>query len=354
MKVYYTLSLQRGCYYVRCMVPMIEGGWDGDMSSLQRFNYTGPSMAAGALNADVVVFHRPNDDRAIEIAKLLRAQGKKIVMDSDDTYKDIDGHKWGRLLRKVDKSLDEFGKFADLITCSTEFLAKEYKELNPNVVVLPNCVDPEAWPDQDEILRNDGEKVRIGLVGSVAYETNFESFAPVIRELDEREDVQLVLLGLPARNETTEKVVVPAHKKDYEFWESLKNVEWTPLVDMKDYFDTLNSLKLDIMLIPRADRYFNRCKSNLKFLEASMLEIPVIAQGFSTGDSPYQQNSDDADHMSIAYVPDDWKQSIEYLIKNKEARKVIGQKAREYVIENYSISKNIHLWQEAYAGIMEN
>ena len=351
MKVYFTLSMQRGCYYVLCMVPMIEAGWDGDMSSLQRFNYTGESMTQGVLNSDVAVFHRPNDDRALEIAKLLRAQGKKIVMDSDDTYKDIDGHKWGRILRKVDKSLDEFGRFADLITCSTEFLAKEYRELNKNVVVLPNCVDPEAWPEPE---RNEGEKVRIGLVGSVAYETNFETFAPVLRELANRPEVQLVLLGLPARNAETEKVVVPAHKKDYDFWESLPNIEWTPLVDMKDYFETLNDLKLDLMLIPRADRYFNRCKSNLKFLEASMLEIPVIAQGFTTNDSPYQQNPEDSHHMRIIVDNNNWMGAIDSWVEDKEARRAVGKRAREYVIENYAISKHIHKWEQAYEALMAN
>ena len=43
------------------------------------------------------------------------------------------------------------------------------------------------------------------------------------------------------------------------------------------------------MLIPRGENYFNRCKSNIKFLEASMCEIPVIAQSFTTNDSPYDE-----------------------------------------------------------------
>lgn len=352
MKVYFTLSMQQGCYYVRCMVPMIAAGWDGDQYSFTSSHLDENQMARGVLDADIVVFQRPNDDRALEIAKLLRAQGKKIVMDSDDTYKDIDGHKWGRLLRQVDQNLDKFGRFADLITCSTEFLAKEYRELNPNVVVLPNCVDPDVWPDPE---RNNGDKVRIGIVGSTAYETNqAPEFAKVLHELDAREDVQLVLLGLPAKTLDRMKVVVPAHKKDYEFWEGFKNLEWTPLVDMKDYFDTLNSLKLDIMLIPRADRYFNRCKSNLKFLEASMLEIPVIAQGFSTKDSPYQQNPEDQKHMVVITQEDNWLPAIELLIKSKEGRRAIGEQAKKYVLENYNIEDKINLWETAYETLVAN
>lgn len=199
----------------------------------------------------------------------------------------------------------------------------------------------------------DPKKVRIGLVGSVAYETNFEEMSALLHELDKREDVQLVLLGLPIQDETTARVVVPAHKKDYDFWSSFKNLEWTPLVDMKDYFDTLNDLRLDLMLIPRSDRYFNRCKSNLKFLEASMLEIPVIAQGFTTGDSPYQ-GAEDSKYMEIVIDNTKWKEPIDKLVKDKELRREIGRKAREYVIENYAISKHIDKWINAYARLLEN
>jgi len=53
--------------------------------------------------------------------------------------------------------------------------------------------------------------------------------------------------------------------------------------------------KLDMIIIPRSDSMFNRCKSNLKFLENSMLEIPSVCQSFSTGDSPYEENHEDGE-----------------------------------------------------------
>jgi len=350
MKIYFTLSTQQGCYFVRSMIPMIAGGWNGDQTSLLSAHLNGNQMAQACMDADVVVFHRPNDDRCLEIADKLRQLGKKIVMDSDDTYKDIDGQKWQYLLNKVDGYLDKFGREADMITCSTEFLAKEYRALNKNVVVLPNTVDPDFWPDEDEILRNDGEKVRIGFVGSVAYGGDFSQMQDALMELNKREDVQLVLFGLPPKTEGFMKVVVPAHKKEFQFWESL-NIEWQPLVPMKDYIQTLNELKLDLMVIPRGDRYFNRCKSNLKFLEASMLEIPVIAQGFSTGDSPYQQNPEDANRMVIITDNNEWLPAINKMVENKEMRREIGKRAREYVIQNYSIEKHINKWEEAYKSL---
>jgi len=347
LKVYFTLSMQEGCYFYRCLTPLIAGGWDGDKTSLRNWHFNENSMAQACMDADIVVFQRPNDERCLQIADTLRKLGKKIVMDSDDTYKDIDGHKFEYLLDKVNKYLDEFGRKADLITCPTEFLAKEYRELNDNVAVLPNCIDPNAWP---EPLRNEGDKVRIGVVGSTAYESDWQGFKQVLESLNRKNDVQLVLFGLPAKDEDTARVVQKVHAKDYAFWESL-NIEWQPLVPMADYFDTLNELRLDLMLIPRADRYFNRCKSNLKFLEASMLEIPVIAQGFTTNDSPYQQNPKDSQFMRVIIDNSKWMDEIKMFLRYKSLRRDWGQKAKQYVLENYNIAVKIHLWEQEYAKL---
>jgi glycosyltransferase involved in cell wall biosynthesis len=102
------------------------------------------------------------------------------------------------------------------------------------------------------------------------------------------------------------------------------------------------------MEIPRADNYFNRCKSNLKFLEASMFEIPVVAQAFSTGDSPYQQNPEDSKYMLLADKHEEWIEQIDKLISDKELRREMGRKARKYVEENYNINKQAHKWVDAY------
>ena len=352
MKVFFCNTLMGGCHYVRALMPMREGGWDGDKTSLRTEKMSNEVRAQAVLDADVVVFHRPNDDRALAVADKLRQQGKKIVMDNDDTYKGFDKTKLGKLADKfgeVEAGVDNFGKAADLITCSTEFLRQEYLKLNPNVVVVPNCVDPDDWPDQDEILKNEGEKIRIGLVGSVGLHTDVAGFIHVLDDLIKRTNVQLVVFALPADTPES-KDVHNYYKPELEFWQSYK-VEWQPFVPIYDYVETLNNLKLDMLLIPRSDDYFNRCKSNIKFLEASMLEIPVIAQGFTTGDSPYQANPDDSEHMKIVIDNTKWIEEIDSLINNKEFRLEMGRKAREYVLSKYQIKDNIQKWQDAYNSL---
>jgi glycosyltransferase involved in cell wall biosynthesis len=305
-------------------------------------------QAKAVLDADVVVFHRPNDHRSKDIALHLRSVGKKIVMDNDDTYKGIDTQKLGLKFKQVDQAVDDFVKIADMVTCSTEYLAQEYRKINPNVVVLPNCVDPLDWPEPE---RNEGEKVRIGFVGSVALNNDFDEFKPTLMELNKRSDVQLVLFSLPPKIPATEQMVQKLYKDDYEFWLNL-NVEWQPFVMMEDYAETLNNLKLDIMVIPRKDDYFNRCKSNIKFLESSMLEIPVVAQGFEDGNSPYQSDPDDASHMSVVVDNSKWMEALDPLIADREKRRTMGKIAREYVLNKYDIALNISKWERAYESLL--
>jgi glycosyltransferase involved in cell wall biosynthesis len=349
MKIFFTNSMLQGCYFVRAMVPLREGGWDGDRTSWHSEVMLPEEKAQAVLNADVIVFHRPNDDRSLAIATKLREQGKKIVMDNDDTYKNLGGLALGKFFEKIDTAVDNFARYADLVTCSTEYLAQEYRKLNPNVVVLPNCVDPDDWPEEPQ--RNGGEKVRIGIVGSVGLNSDVTHVRPVIKKLAERDDVQLVLFALPKRDASTMEHVQKLYEKEYAYWDSL-NIEWQPFVSMKDYIETLDNLQLDILMIPRSDDYFNRCKSNLKFLEASMLEIPVVAQGWEDHQSPYQVDPEDEAHMSVVVDNSKWEDTLERLIQDKEWRRQVGEKARKYVTNKYAISKNIHLWTETYRKLL--
>lgn len=354
MQVYFISSGYYGCFYVRCLMPLIAGGWNGSKTSLRAAEPTQEEMYKGCMNADIVVFQRPMERNRIEVAKLLKQAGKKIVMDNDDTYLKGGGvldkvlqftkEEVQQKQQKLDDLLKEFASLADLVTVSTEPLAKEYAEVNPNTVVLPNCVDPDDW---EEPLRNETDIIRIGLVGSVVSDRDYKPIQTLIEDLLKSPKIKLVVFGLPPKRADT-VLAQEVFKDDLDFWLS-KNVEWQPFVQIADYNETLNNLRLDMMLIPRQEDYFNRCKSNLKFLEASMLEIPVIAQGFTTGDSPYQGK--DSKYMEVCTTREEWAKSVTKLVADKKLRRSMGKKAKKYVLANYTIENNIHLWKKAYEGI---
>lgn len=355
MRVYFIGSGLQGCYKVRCLNPLVANGWDGDQTSVNKDMKTPENKSLAAQAADVVVFHRPDEPDKLKLARLLKSIGKKVVFDNDDTFKQdsvvalnrfMNKKKYTTGLKKINECIDDFIKEADMVTCSTEYLAEEYRKLNNNVVVLPNCIDPF---DFDEPLKNETSKVRIGVTGSIGVTDDLWVLEKFIPGLLNRDDVELVFFSLSP--EKDRKLIKEVYTKEYKFLEKLlkaKNVTWQPFVEMQDYYTTLNDLRLDIMLIPREDSYFNRCKSNLKFLEASMLEIPVIAQGFSDGKSPYQIDPDDARHMIIVEDNSKWLEEIDKLVKDKELREKMGKEAKEYVSKKYDVEKNAHKWEDAY------
>lgn len=354
MNVYFVNSGLQGCYLVRCLLPLQANGWDGDQTSIRLSNREPTNKARAANHADVVVFHRPDTENKLKLARLLKKAGKKIVFDNDDTFKDDGGFKFNefmneerlrRGLKRINETIDDFIRESDLVTCSTEFLKAEYEALNPNVVVLPNCVDPFMF---DEPLKNDTDKIRIGFTGSVGITSDMDVLTPIVKHYEKDPRVRLVLFSMPPQKD--DKVTRELYNDEYTFWESV-DVEWQPFVPMEHYFTTLNELKLDMLIIPRADNYFNRCKSNIKFLEAAMLEIPVIAQSFPDGKSPYEVNPEDTKHLVLATDTEDWINKIEMLIKDPEYREKLGVEARQYVEENYNIESHAHKWEEAYASI---
>lgn len=351
MKVFYVNSNLQGCYNVRCLFPLQANGWDGDRTTFNPNMMTPQDKARACSDADIVVFHRPDRKEKLEAMRLLKKEGKKIVFDNDDTGKDHGGFKFNeymdeaRLKKGMDRMnsvMDTFIKEADLVTCSTKFLEEEYKKINPNVICLPNCIDPFYF---DEPLRNETDVVRIGITGSVGTTADLEVLKPIVEHYQHDPRVRIVLLAMPPIGQ--DQMMKELYVDEYDFWSKI-NMEWHTFVPTHEYYDYINELKLDMIIIPRYDSLFNRCKSNLKFLESSMLEIPCVAQAFSTGDSPYQQNHDDKKYMLLANTYDEWLEQMEKLITNKELRLEMGKKAREYVEENYDINKNAYRWVDAY------
>lgn len=349
MKVFFVGGSYMGCWYVRCLLPMIHNGWSGNYAGLENKLKPIKVCEQEMQNADIVVFHRPNTNWHHRIGMMLRGMGKKIVFDNDDTMQLDNFHPFHNLDEKgfkenKDKTNNVINNFvlnADLVTTSTECLADEYRKINKNTVVLPNCVDVDDW---DKPLRNENKRVRVGLVGSVAYHHDFDRIKDTLRKLDADDKIQLVILGLVKKTSENPKIA-KVYKREFAFWETLKNLEWTPWCDTVDYFETLNELRLDIMLIPRRENYFNKAKSNVKYLEASMCEIPVIAQSFEN--APYEHITNEVDGILVK-DDKDWEKAIYSLVNDKQKRRAMGVKAHQYTLNNFNIVDHYKKWEQAY------
>jgi glycosyltransferase involved in cell wall biosynthesis len=335
MKIFYVKGQYDFCYFYRGLLPAVYSG-QGSMPFGSEPNID------HLLEADVIVFQRPSDKKSLDLAKLLKQKGKKIIFENDDTYSinrgimldRLENNRQRALAIEISNNILEFLLLADGVIASTPLLAKEYAETNPNVCVLKNCIDPmDVYPNK----KNETGKFRIGFIGSVTTNDDYIHIKDQIKQLDDRGDVTIVVLGIKYKDGS----IISFMQEDYEFWNSLKNIEWHPYCHVTEYMIKVADLALDLAIIPRNDSYFNRCKSNVKFLEMSLLKIPVLAQGFTDGQSPYQQ---DEDYLTIVVDNKDWYNKIINIKNDYKTYSNLAEKAHNYVLSEYNIATYCYEW----------
>ena len=84
-KIVFLPGAYDGCYYYRGYLPAVYGETAAILDFAEH-NWNTKTMHDLAMSADVVVFQRPNDINRVELMKLLKLKGKKIVFENDDTY----------------------------------------------------------------------------------------------------------------------------------------------------------------------------------------------------------------------------------------------------------------------------
>jgi glycosyltransferase involved in cell wall biosynthesis len=261
--------------------------------------------------------------------ELIRQNGGEIVMQNNRPFVSLPGN------RPIDNVLDELSA-ASVMTTTTEYLADVYRKHAKRIEVIPNGVDFELWKGKE----NDTDKFRIGLFGSNTHVKDWrEAVDSIKRFLDEHPDSILVsnfFLRLPEGHTgsfygSKFRRVIP------EYFESLIKSErvemWGPC-EIQDYPEWLANKKVDVILAPLADSQFNRGKSNIKWLEATALGIPVIASELE----PYK----DIEHGKtglLAPKPIDFYRQLKRLYKDKQERKRMAANALEVVKSKYDMAK---------------
>ena len=97
------------------------------------------------------------------------------------------------------------------------------------------------------------------------------------------------------------------------------------------------SLNLDIALAPLEDNEFNRCKSNIKWLEYSSCAVPGIYSDLP----PYAKDIQSGkDGFLVGSSKKEWVQALEFLICNKKERIKIGYMAQQRVMEEFTLNED--------------
>lgn len=225
---------------------------------------------------------------------------------------------------------------ADLITTTTENLAAVFRQINPNVSVLPNCIDLSKF----ERLPLPKKEIRVMWTGSASHYEELLAMREVFSAMLARfPQIKLVIVGYMAPGM---KQTLPADR-----------VEFHPFDEFPAYPYKLATLNADIALIPLRDTPFNRCKSPLKFLEMSALRIPSIVS-YTT---PYKEliEMNEGDHgmgfFVEGFAPETWVEALGTLIESPDTREAMAQKARAFVEKHFDINKRCGEWPRVYRAI---
>lgn len=195
---------------------------------------------------------------------------------------------------------------ADGVTVSVPLLKDLVGNLNKNVFVQPNGLDFKIW---DPLRVRETRKIRIGWRGAWGHKEDLEMIEPVIRKIKEAyPKVEFVSFG---------------YKPPF----SDENYSW---VSFQKYPETLAKMGIDIAVVPLVDSAYNRCKSNLAYLEWSALKIPVVY-------SPTEnQKNLPGFAASSSY---EWYEALSKLIEDRKLRRSTADLQNFAVKEKFSMSK---------------
>ncbi len=304
--------------------------------------------------ADVVVFSRHYDQTALlgSLTEVAEKMGKLVVYETDDLLQKVEDNigKHAYDPHGIKKQL-EFVNWvipkADLVTVTTPYLGNFYKEnMKANAIaVLPNYYDPDHWKHlyAYKKLRDfwrkkvKGDKVvRIGWQGgNNHFLKNFNYLVDPLNALHKKYGAKFQFVCLSGQHPGLDLFGGEKDKRKFLDFD----LEHREGVHVYKFPKALAELDLDIGLIVVEDNEFSRGKSNIKWMEYSILGIPSIASRCE----PYLNTN----AVLVDNTPESWFKALEDLLLNEEKRAKIGEEARR-MIQDFNIKNHASEWSKAY------
>lgn len=218
---------------------------------------------------DVIICQRLANKQTVDFfLELKKEHETKLYLELDDS---LDRSSQSALNINA-QSIININKYlalkCDGIICSTEYLANSVKKHNANTIVVPNFINQRVW--QFKKSREVTDKFRIGFVAASGRDQDLHLIWPELMEyLDENKDAELVIR-------------YGGYKPDF-IDESHPQIDYKNMsCHISKYAQKFEDLNLSCSIAPLRDLEFNKCKSELKVLEAFTHNIPVVASDVVT------------------------------------------------------------------------
>ena len=281
--------------------------------------------------ADYLIFQRlafkeDTIDRCLRDMSDWKKAGKKIIIDYDDNFFEMD---------ETNPAYQDYGEdaiermkrvigYADAITVTAEPLVEHFLKFHENVHVLPNYIDQSALTQP----RDPSDHLIIGWQGGPTHQGDLRLIKSVVNELQAKKSFEFVLAGYSPNG----------------FFKKRTFRQWQVFNPDLSHFNLFRDF--DIGLCPLTKSSFNECRTDIKFVEYSSMGIPTIASDISTYGT--------IKHGKTGYLArnqSDWRKYLVELIDDKDKRVELGKNAKEYVTSKRTIQHNIWRWEDLLSGL---
>lgn len=345
MNIFLLTETESGCFRWRGAIPAKYLRRRGHQ--VQVFD-----AASGSHQApDVMVFYRAHYPEAVKLMAWCRKNGIRTVFDTDDALDLVppENLNYAAVRSRLELYTGLLSS-ADIVTTTTDTLAAHLRKSNPNVVTVPNSVDPEEWTAHP---RQGG--VRIGWSGSPTHFADLAVALDAVRELQRTRDFTLVLQGIciePTLDELY-SVLIARHGKKFlttplgraikHFMAKLAGVryEFHPNVPIARHASKVCELALDIGIAPLTDDPFNRNKSCIKYYEYAMSGAVTVASRVL----PYSREVP----VTAKNNRESWKEALQSVLDADRA--AMWREQRAWVLAHRNIETNVELWERAFSGV---
>lgn len=297
-----------GCRYYRASKPAFVMNWMEPGPGFFCIETPQPLMEPGILAATrSIVLKSPAGWQALEMVKQLKAAQQKfgflLVGDWDDTFartpdtfhegdSDFDAIRTTQFDEKHNNATFELMKLLDCLTVTKDYLKRKIVAGGVDehkVVVIPNAVSRAEWSlPRREPLKEDLKQLHLVLTQCPQH------YHPAHRN-EKGEDVPEEL-GDYASAEWKEWIIKHVKAGDLRvtqmgnpsaMWNEIQDkVQSLPWVQPARFASLVCRLKPDLIIAPLVPNEINRCRSDLRYVEAAVCSSAFLGSVFP--DSPYE------------------------------------------------------------------
>ena len=345
MNIFFLTETESGCYKWRGAIPA---------KYLRKRGHT-VQIFSNDLNAhsapDVMVIFRAHYPDVAKLVNWCKQRGIRVVFDTDDALDLVprENISHGGLRDRLDL-YDFLIEQADVVTTTTPLLAADLRGRNPNVVILPNSIDPDEW----RIAPRHHGNVRVGWTGSATHFHDLAVALPAIRDLQKRHAFSFVLQGIcpdPDLGEFYAGLLAEygkafrnsaPGKSIKRFMEELRGLryEFHPTVKFERHAEKVCELALDIGIAPLVEDRFNQHKSCIKYYEYALSGAITVASRVL----PYTTEVP----ITAKNTHRSWADTLESLLDAD--RDLLWRQQRDWVLTHRNMERNVELWEQVYRG----